>query len=600
MASVHPRENKAGKVTSYQVKWRLGGARSAPVQTERFNDETSAKVFKEAVDDCGQEWPPGWVKGRGYITQDAADDKDDARFRFRAYATASIERRTGSGRRYRQGSLGELERYVFPTFANCDIRSTEHFSADTVADWLLRMQKTMVWRGSKHRPMSPKTIKNLHGLLSSILKQATMEEPPLRARNPCERSALPKAAPAAEGDDDDDHDEDMEFLEPSEVEGIVSCLQFPEDKRLVRVAFATGLRWGELTALACRHAQGQDPKRRKIKVTRAWKWDDQRSYYLGEPKTKRSKRTIRVSSATWQDLVDQGADSRGSAKLIFHNGLGTRLPYSTFYDRWVGAVRTAKEFGLLPDYKFPTFHDLRHSHAAVLLSEGRGLTYVQRRLGHESITTTSDRYGHLLPEADDDAMDIIDASLGAGPGDPAEAPAAPETGPERRVHAVHFGEAHGAHLEGFWKRADAELVAERWGQDYQQPTRIETWAQDWWIRQHGNGIKDVRDDIPDRVRIYRLGPATYKPDGSRLRTDEDRDEPAVMWVWEWEELYTSRSAESRLESRPGQETLWQAEAWGTDEVAVREAFTDACARALMVCGQPLPLDSGPPPEHESA
>jgi len=46
-------------VTSYQVKWRLGGARTAPWQIERFEEESSAEVFKEAVNENGQQWPPG-------------------------------------------------------------------------------------------------------------------------------------------------------------------------------------------------------------------------------------------------------------------------------------------------------------------------------------------------------------------------------------------------------------------------------------------------------------------------------------------------------------------------------------------------------------
>ncbi|MGW5062694.1 hypothetical protein ACWEQ2_36230 [Streptomyces sp. NPDC004096] len=58
MASVVARKNKAGQVTSYQVRWRDGGAASGDWQTERFDDEESAGVFKNAVDEAGQNWPP--------------------------------------------------------------------------------------------------------------------------------------------------------------------------------------------------------------------------------------------------------------------------------------------------------------------------------------------------------------------------------------------------------------------------------------------------------------------------------------------------------------------------------------------------------------
>jgi integrase len=110
-------------------------------------------------------------------------------------------------------------------------------------------------------------------------------------------------------------------------------------------------------------------------------------------------------------LVEQGVDRLPRDGLLWTGDRGQHLAYSTFSGRWHKAVRAAKEKGLLPVEKHPTPHDLRHSHAALLISHGHSLTYVQRRLGHESIQTTSDTYGHLLPEADDNAMATIEAAL---------------------------------------------------------------------------------------------------------------------------------------------------------------------------------------------
>ena len=42
-------------------------------------------------------------------------------------------------------------------------------------------------------------------------------------------------------------------------------------------------------------------------------------------------------------------------------------------------------------------HDLRHFHASVMLQNGQSLLLVSKRLGHASIATTGDIYGHLLP-----------------------------------------------------------------------------------------------------------------------------------------------------------------------------------------------------------
>lgn len=576
MAYIARRKNKEGVITSFQVKWRAGGSRSGPDQSERFDDEPSAEVFRKAVDANGQMWPPGWVKGKGYIDESAG--ADEARYRFDHYARESVKNRTGIEDRYRDAILKELETYILPTFGNCDVRSTEHFSKATVGSWVNVMSKTMVWRGSKHKPMSAKTLKNLHGLLSSILREAVQEEPPLRARNPCEGTRLPRLD--EDGiDEDDDGGEHMEFLTPDEVEGIVSCLKRPEDKHLVRVKYATGMRWGEITALAKRHVLEDEPHRPKLRVARAWKRSTERGYYIGKPKSKRSRRTLRVSPATRAVLDEHGLDTLAPGDLIFCGPDGGRLPYSTFYDRWMTAVRLAKKSGLLAPFKEPTLHDLRHSHASALLSAGHGLTYVQRRLGHESITTTSDRYGHLLPEADDGAMATIDRSLG---GD--QTPELVDTEPvpvmpTKPVFAVHLGEK----LLGFWTREHAETTAAGWAQDQGGPVRVETWSLEWWQRQVLRGVHEVRTGVPERVWLWEVGPARYGADGEEHAAGAGVHELAGRWVWDWEPGYTEEPAEARAEWVRG-EPVTEAAAWGLDRAAVEAAYAQARTDALRVCG----------------
>src|SRR4030095_4129988 len=60
------------------------------------------------------------------------------------------------------------------------------------------------------------------------------------------------------------------------------------------------------------------------------------------------------------------------------------------------------------------FHDLRHTHVAWLVAGGAPLPHIQARLGHESITTTIDTYGHLLPVGDELLAAIIDTALRGG------------------------------------------------------------------------------------------------------------------------------------------------------------------------------------------
>jgi integrase len=75
-----------------------------------------------------------------------------------------------------------------------------------------------------------------------------------------------------------------------------------------------------------------------------------------------------------------------------------------YYNRqiWKPAIAAA---GIPTD---ATFHDLRHTFASTALAEGVPISEVSRWLGHKSITTTVDLYGHLVPEASGRARDALD------------------------------------------------------------------------------------------------------------------------------------------------------------------------------------------------
>ncbi len=58
-------------------------------------------------------------------------------------------------------------------------------------------------------------------------------------------------------------------------------------------------------------------------------------------------------------------------------------------------------------------HGLRHSHAALLIAAGQHPKLIQERLGHASIRTSLDAYGHLFDGIDQAAADAIDDALTA-------------------------------------------------------------------------------------------------------------------------------------------------------------------------------------------
>ena len=72
--------------------------------------------------------------------------------------------------------------------------------------------------------------------------------------------------------------------------------------------------------------------------------------------------------------------------------------------------RAFRTFKARHGYEF-RFHDLRHTHASLLLAQGAHVKVVQERLGHASVTMTMDTYSHLLPGVQEAAVDIFDAAM---------------------------------------------------------------------------------------------------------------------------------------------------------------------------------------------
>lgn len=76
------------------------------------------------------------------------------------------------------------------------------------------------------------------------------------------------------------------------------------------------------------------------------------------------------------------------------------------------------------------FHDIRHTYASLLLSDGVTPVYVKEQLGHSSIQMTVDIYGHLIPSSNRGAVNRLDTLPNAHPNAPqAHPPKAKEPQP---------------------------------------------------------------------------------------------------------------------------------------------------------------------------
>lgn len=387
MARIKHRTRADGGI-SYQVCWVLGGGRAAAgvrEQAETFTDLNRAAAFKLDVEHACHQWPAGWVKGEGYVDRDEMLEPSgptvaDVAARF----WPALDRRVQRGRlkaytlhRYRRVWALHLE----PSFGGLAFADV---TVADVEDWV----DTEVDAGS-----SAKSIRNWHGLLHSIMAYGQQRQH-LRPDNPCAATELPEVSHRAA--------RQVRFF--SDMEWIAFRSALKDDVVLLcDYLLATGLRWGEVSALRIGDVTTNSDEM-VAQVVRAWSgrspddpdpidWmaGEAKVWKLGPPKNKRSRYVV-VSGDVARRLANH-IEGRDPDEYVFTR---RKQPwrYDGFHeDRWKPACKAVS--AAFPGKRF-TPHMLRHSCVVWALAQGARIEQVSEMLGHSSIQITYDIYGGLL------------------------------------------------------------------------------------------------------------------------------------------------------------------------------------------------------------
>lgn len=190
---------------------------------------------------------------------------------------------------------------------------------------------------------------------------------------------------------------EMTFLEPDQVERLASAVD-PRYRVLVWFLVLTGVRFGELVAL---ETKDLDMLRRTVNVSKTAS-EVRGRIIVGPPKTAAGRRQIALPASLVEDLsLHLGGRPTGTG-LVFPAPEGGYLRRTAWRKRvWVPAINAAGMEGL-------RVHDLRHTAVAWLIAAGEHPAAIARRLGHASVATILDRYGHLLPGLDAGAATALD------------------------------------------------------------------------------------------------------------------------------------------------------------------------------------------------
>ncbi len=267
-----------------------------------------------------------------------------------------------------QHQLGRLKESTLVGYrVNLRLHIVPFFRATRLSDIALphvrEFMKALFAKG-----LAPKTVGNAMVILKEMLKHAVQWG--YLDANPAHYAERPRG-----------EDQEMQILTPAEIHRLLGHADEPV-RTLLLCAVMTGMRRGELLGLKW---EDVDFEGNRIHVRRAL-W---RGKFV-TPKSKRSRRAIDMTRTVKEALARLPSRFRG--ELVFCAENGTPIDPENFTKRdWARALRRS---GL----RRIRFHDLRHTYASLLIAQGAHPKYIQAQLGHASIQTTLDRYGHLMPD----------------------------------------------------------------------------------------------------------------------------------------------------------------------------------------------------------
>ena len=240
--------------------------------------------------------------------------------------------------------------------------------------------------------LSPQTVHHHHSLLREAIGQAVRWD--MLPQNVINRVTPPKV-PKPE----------LRILAECEVHRLLEQVAGTDYHLPIHLALHTGMRRSEICGLFWSDVDMHDSSLSVVRTMVSLKGDPQ---HLDEPKSRRSKRVIAFGPETRSLLAERKAeidwrDVMERSQVCARRDGSSMIP--DVLSRKFNAILKACRISHV------RFHDLRHTHASLLLASGVPIHVVSARLGHASIQTTVDTYGHVLPASDVEAGRVMERRL---------------------------------------------------------------------------------------------------------------------------------------------------------------------------------------------
>ena len=287
-----------------------------------------------------------------------------------------------------------IDLYIVPSLGSIKLSALD---APTVQKFYNSLGAT---RKDGKGPLSPKTIKCVHGVLHKALGKAVT-------------LGYMKANPTADCDLSRVVQAEIMPLDNNQIAAFLAATEGNVHEWAYKIALFTGLREGELLGLTwdCVNLEeGTLTVRQQLRR----ELEKGGQYYFSTPKNGKV-RTLKLPPTVVEYFCMQAlaqADLQEKAKslwnnefgLVFTNEIGGFLSYRTLYDCY---KRIVASIGV-PNARF---HDLRHTYAATSLQNGDDIKTLQGNLGHATAAFTLDRYGHITDNMKNASAERMEAYM---------------------------------------------------------------------------------------------------------------------------------------------------------------------------------------------
>ncbi len=222
--------------------------------------------------------------------------------------------------------------------------------------------------------LSPKTIRNIHGVLHKCLQ--TAYEMKLIDENPAQHTTLPKTKKT-----------EIVPLSNAQLEAFLTAIKSQPLETFFKLAVFSGLRKGELMGLT---KDCLDFEEGCIHVYRQLAYDKlKRRYYFDS--VKNGKPRVIYPAETVMKMMKQHLSSSPNSNFVFCSENGEHLRISQIRKPF---ERIMNRIGL-SEFRF---HDLRHTFAVISIKAGVDLKTLSEEMGHHSVAFTLDTYAFALTD----------------------------------------------------------------------------------------------------------------------------------------------------------------------------------------------------------